>query len=156
MAPYMDFLTPLLITIGCAGIIGFEREHSAKSAGLRTNILVALSSCFMTIIAVERFTPDTAARIVTGMITGMGFIGAGAIIHSGPDIRGLTSAATLWAVALLGVVIGLGYYAEGIIATILILLILGLKYLEHKIQDKMDQAYLLKNKNKNKNTNRRH
>ena len=123
----------LVLAVVLGGLIGWERERSHKPAGLRTHMLVCLGSALITIVSVNYFVEDYA-RIVSGIITGIGFIGAGAIIAQGTKgIHGLTTAASLWAVAAIGITIGIGWYLLPVIAAILIMLILFLGKLERKI-----------------------
>lgn len=117
----------LACAIGAGIVMGWDRERLNKPAGLRTFILVALGSALLAIIAADlRVTaatdPGDAAlridplRIIQGLIGGIGFLGAGTIIHSGGKVEGLTSAAGLWLVAALGVAFGLGFYRLGALA----------------------------------------
>ncbi len=119
----------LLMAIALGGLIGLERESSQKPAGFRTNILICMGSAMMMslsglIFAGKEGSGIEVARIAAGVITGIGFIGAGTIIQSQGVVLGLTTAATLWAVAGLGLVIGAGYYLIALIYTGLIILTL--------------------------------
>jgi len=127
MTGLAEQITALILAIGLSSLVGFEREKSHKPAGIRTNVLVCLAATFLTIIAVDQFG-ETAPRIIAGIITGMGFLGAGTIIASGKSVHGLTSAASLWTVAAIGIGIGLGYYALSISLTMLVLATLLIKY----------------------------
>ncbi len=121
----MDILATLLklvLAIALGGIIGLEREASQKPAGFRTNILVCVGSTMMMALAVllvqsKGGTADTLVRMAAGVITGMGFLGAGTIMQARGTIAGLTTASTLWLVAGLGLVIGAGYYVPALIFT---------------------------------------
>lgn len=121
----------LLLAIALGGLIGLERESSHKPAGFRTNILICVGSAMMMILSglllhgLQSSSGDFT-RIAAGVITGMGFIGAGAIIQARGSVVGLTTAATLWVVAGLGLVIGAGYYLVALIFTALIILTLVL------------------------------
>ena len=105
-----DFTTiyRLIIAVLLGGIIGFERQHRGKTAGLRTHILVCLGSCLVAIlsvnlsVSVQGFTNADPARLAAQVVSGIGFLGAGAIMKEGPMIRGLTTAASLWVVASVG------------------------------------------------------
>jgi len=122
----------LILAVVLSGLIGWERERSHKPAGLRTHMLVCAGSTLITIISVSYFVEDYA-RIIAGVITGIGFIGAGTIIAQGrKGIHGLTTAATLWVVAAIGICVGVGWYILAVIATVLIMLILFLGKLEDK------------------------
>jgi uncharacterized membrane protein YhiD involved in acid resistance len=124
----IDVFLRLVVALILSALIGAEREYHRKPAGLRTNAIVGLSACLMTVaavLAVDAF-PDKAidpTRIAGQIITGIGFIGAGAILrpsNGGIHIVGLTTAATLWLVCGLGIAVGLGFYAEAIVTTILV------------------------------------
>lgn len=118
----------LLLAIVLGGIIGLERETSHKPAGLRTNILICVSSAMMMILARlfggQGASGQEAMRVAAGVITGVGFLGAGAIIQSRGAVHGLTTASVIWAVAGLGLVIGSGYYLIAVIFAVMVVLIL--------------------------------
>lgn len=94
---------------------------------MRTLSLVCISSC-LAVIASLKYAPQDAGRVISGIITGIGFLGAGAIISEGKNVRGLTTATTIWTIAIVGVVIGLGYYLLAAIAALLIYLVLKVNY----------------------------
>lgn len=105
----LDIVTKLLISILIGGIIGSEREYHNKSAGLRTLMLICLGATLFTIFSMEigeRTSPD---RIASNIVTGIGFVGAGVIFMGGTGINGVTTAATIWATAALGVGVGAGH-----------------------------------------------
>lgn len=114
--------------------IGFEREITNKDAGLRTNILVCVGACIFTIISIygfpevavsgEEFGTRDTARVAAQIVTGIGFIGGGTVLRHGFNIYGLTTAATLWVSAAIGMACGSGMYGLAIISTILSILIL--------------------------------
>ncbi|HTK04996.1 MAG TPA: MgtC/SapB family protein [Candidatus Eisenbacteria bacterium] len=123
-----DVFLRLIVALVLSALIGAEREYHRKPAGLRTNAMVGLSACLMTIaavLAVDAF-PDKnidPTRVAGQIVTGIGFIGAGAILrptNGNGHIVGLTTAATLWMVCGLGIAVGLGFYAEAIVTTILV------------------------------------
>ncbi|MFA6603856.1 MAG: MgtC/SapB family protein [Patescibacteria group bacterium] len=125
----LDVVIRLVVITAISGFIGLEREYHAKPAGLRTNIMVGLGSTVMTIAglrAVDLFVnaPVDPTRIAGQVITGIGFIGAGAILRpSGrgvSNVVGLTTAATLWVVSGLGIAVGMGLYLEALLATLLV------------------------------------
>lgn len=127
----------LTISIIVGAIIGFERKIHNKPAGMRTHALVSLGACLFTIIALN--TPgtqaDSTSRIIQGVITGVGFLSAGIIFQSKHKIIGLTTAAEIWVLTSLGILIGMGYYDTAIISTILILILLvPLKQFEKKMR----------------------
>lgn len=113
----------LIAAVFLGGAIGFEREWNGKSAGLRTNIIICLGACAFTIIAenISEGNPDAATRIAAGIVTGVGFLGAGALIHGGDSIHGLTTAASIWLVTSIGVACGAGEYITAIAVTVLAL-----------------------------------
>src|SRR5512137_387047 len=120
----VQVLLKLVLAIALGGLIGLEREASQKPAGFRTNILVCVASAMMMALATmlvdsKGGTPDTLIRMAAGVMTGVGFLGAGTIFQSRGAIAGLTTASTLWVVAGLGLVIGAGYYVPALIITAL-------------------------------------
>lgn len=130
---YLDFALRILIAALCGGCIGLEREKRYKNAGIRTHIIVAVTSALMMIISKYGFfdvvsiegirLQADAARIAAGVVAGMGFLGAGAIFIKRDSIIGLTTAAGLWATVGIGLAVGCGFYILCIFSTILILLI---------------------------------
>lgn len=116
----------IFIAMICGGIIGFERELKDKPAGLRTNILVSTGSCLFVIFSFRAAAlyQEEAGRIIGPIITGIGFLGAGTIIRSKGSVRGLTSAATIWVVAGVGMLVGLSDFLFALIISLLVLFIL--------------------------------
>ncbi|MEP7040187.1 MAG: MgtC/SapB family protein [Chloroflexota bacterium] len=114
------------LVLGAA--IGFERELHRQPAGFRTHSLVALGSAFFTIISAYGFAGSSVdpTRIAAQIVSGIGFIGAGTILQYRGNIRGLTTAASLWAVAAIGMAAGAGLLALALIGTLLILVVLAL------------------------------
>lgn len=122
-----QIIVRLLLAAGIGGLLGAEREMRRKSAGFRTNILIALGSCLFTIIGMS-FASGDPSRVTAQIVTGIGFLGAGAILHSGDTVHGMTTAATIWVNAALGAAAGLGEYRLVLIAgafTLAVLLILA-------------------------------
>ncbi len=113
-----ETIVRLLIALGLGAAVGFERQLKKRPAGLRTHMLVCLGSATFTTIGLS-LEPNTS-RIAEAIVTGIGFLGAGAIIAQGGRVRGITSAATLWAVAGLGLVVGVGEYVIAVVITVLI------------------------------------
>jgi putative Mg2+ transporter-C (MgtC) family protein len=140
----------LVLAVALGGLIGLERETSQKPAGFRTNILICVGSAMMMILAQLLFggvagNSNEVARIAAAVITGVGFIGAGTIIQAKGSVMGLTSAATIWAVAGLGLVIGAGYYVIAIIFSgMVILTLLFFRRIEGGPREKLLYRYQLK------------
>jgi putative Mg2+ transporter-C (MgtC) family protein len=122
-----------LIKIGLAiilgALVGAERKKERKPAGLRTYILVCLGSTLISIVSVDFFGGDPA-RIAAGVVTGIGFLGAGAIIATKGAVRGLTTAAGLWVIAAVGLAVGAGAYLLATIVAIIMLLVLMIGQIE--------------------------
>ena len=116
----------LLLAAGLGAAIGLEREFRHKAAGLRTNILIALGSALFTTIGLE-MAPAGAdpTRIAAQVVTGMGFLGAGAIMRSGRNVHGLTTAATIWVNAAIGMACGAGQFGMAAVATLATLVVLA-------------------------------
>ena len=141
----------IVLSVVFGGAIGLEREISGKSAGLRTNLLVCLGAAVFTIISKQIATEqsDSVTRIAGHIVSGVGFLGAGAIIQDRGGVHGLTTAATIWLVASIGMACGAGYYAlAGISALIAILVLIGLGQLggpleryakKHKTKTRSDE-----------------
>jgi putative Mg2+ transporter-C (MgtC) family protein len=119
---FIDIVS-LLLAVVLGGFIGAEREYRGKAAGLRTNILICLGSCVFTMISTSLNGSDPG-RIAAQVVTGIGFLGAGAIIHSGIGIHGLTTAAGIWIVASIGMACGSRMYLLASASTILSLVVL--------------------------------
>jgi putative Mg2+ transporter-C (MgtC) family protein len=127
-------LLSIALTMLFVGFIGFERQRKHKVAGMTTHVLVALGACVLAIVQEKLYfesvqfaldNPEIAGnviadrqRILAALITGVGFLGTGAIIKTNGNVHGLTTASTLWIVAIIGLVFGLGFYVMGIIISI--------------------------------------
>lgn len=146
-AKLMEFAVEIVIRLLLAallgGFIGFEREHTQRPAGFRTHILVCVGSALVMITSEFAFstykgTADVdLTRLGAQVISGIGFLGAGTIIRDGIKVRGLTTAASLWAVACVGIAVGIGFYTGAIAATVLIFItLLSLKKTEIFISKK--------------------
>jgi len=118
------FLRLFLATVA-GGLIGFERKVVHKPAGLRTHMLVCMGSALFAIMSITIFVDDQA-RMIAGVITGIGFLGAGTIFRAENHVKGLTTAASLWSVAAIGIAMGIGEYYIAAAATLLVILILWL------------------------------
>lgn len=136
----IDIILRLILSVILSGLIGFERQLQKRTAGLRTHILVSLGSCLIMLTSLyvfdiySKIVPLDPARIAAGVITGIGFLGAGAIIRDRAEVKGLTTAASLWVAAGIGLATGAGFYSGAIIASILALIVLFvLRFVEGKI-----------------------
>lgn len=130
----IEILIKLVLALLLGGAIGIEREVSHKPAGFRTNVLICLTSAMLMILAGLMSGPDSVMRIAAGIITGVGFLGAGAILQSRGSVHGLTTASVIWAVAGLGIVVGAGYYAAAVLfASIVILTLIVFRKIERFI-----------------------
>jgi putative Mg2+ transporter-C (MgtC) family protein len=133
----------LLLKLGLAtllgGVIGLERELSGKPAGLRTNILICIGATLFTVVSIHMIPLGQegrldASRIPAQIVSGVGFIGAGAILHARGSVTGLTSAATIWVVAAIGVALGTSAYIEAVGTALLVMLVLwGLRSVERLV-----------------------
>ncbi|MBQ9245056.1 MgtC/SapB family protein [bacterium] len=159
-----DILVRIVSAIILGSIIGFEREITNKSAGLRTQIMVCLGSCIFTILSIYGFSTAVTlyplgdpSRVAAQIITGIGFIGAGTVLRQGLTVTGLTTASTLWIVAAIGMACGCGKINIAVVSTILAFCILvlirtlELKIMPHnaKHQRKIKISFLCKYDNYN-------
>ncbi|MEM5278659.1 MgtC/SapB family protein [Cupriavidus taiwanensis] len=120
-------LVRLCMAVVLGGLVGYERESSGKAAGLRTHMLVALGSALFVLVPLQAGVPlADMSRVLQGLIAGIGFLGAGAILKQNDEahIKGLTTAASIWMVAAIGVAAGLGRDTTAVIATVFTLVIL--------------------------------
>ncbi len=134
----LDLLFKLVVAVLMGGAIGLERQIAGKAAGLRTNILICLGATLLMDLSIHMTGADgrvgDPARLAAQVVVGIGFIGAGTIMQSKGTISGLTTAATIWVVAALGLTIGAGFYIEGLGAGVVVLLVLSaLGSWEHKL-----------------------
>ncbi len=130
-----DLLMALRIILAAVlgGAIGYQREKAGKPAGLRTHMLICIGATAFTLVSVFGFTgPADPSRVAAGVVTGIGFLGAGAIIFRSADgyIAGLTTAATIWVVAGIGVAVGAGLYIAAIVTTGIVLIVLFIPHLK--------------------------
>ena len=122
----------LLLALVLSGLVGLERQVHRRTAGFRTHILVSLGSCLIMLTSMYVFdiykniAQLDPSRIAAGVITGIGFLGAGAILREkgGDGIKGLTTAASLWVVAAIGLAVGCGFYKAAVFTTLLTLVVL--------------------------------
>lgn len=132
----------LVLSILLCGIIGYEREKRGRNAGLRTHLLVGVGSCIIMIISIYGFPAifgdkRDVARLAAQIVTGVGFLGAGAIMHLRSGVKGLTTAATIWIVMAIGIACGSFNFVLAIVGTLLIILVLtAFKKIEVKMSNK--------------------
>lgn len=124
----LELVKRLCLSALLGGALGFEREWRQKAAGLRTNILIAMGATLFTVMSIDVSTGSggDSTRIASGIVTGIGFLGAGAIMRTGAGVKGLTTAAMIWVNAAVGVAVGGGEYRVATIATIVALVVLVL------------------------------
>ena len=152
--PMIQVLIKLGLSILLGGAIGLEREFGHKPAGLRTNILICLGSTMMMTLSGLMLTGKSAdlfdpLRVAAGVITGMGFIGAGTVIRSSGHVHGLTTASTVWAVTGLGLVIGAGYYRIAVVfAAVVVVTLVVFRKIEQILPRKIGFQYVLTAKNR--------
>lgn len=147
-----EMLARLVIAAALGCLIGFERERLLWAAGIRTHMLVCVGSCLIMIVSAYGFASVLSeshvvldpSRIAAQVVSGIGFLGAGSILARGEIVKGLTTAASIWAVAAIGLAVGGGLYLAAIASTVIILLILaGMKPLEEAYRSR-NQTCLLK------------
>ena len=116
----------LVVALVLGAVIGWERELQRMPAGFRTHALVALGSAIFTVVSAYAFTGPGSdpTRIAAQVVTGIGFLGGGAILHYGGTVRGLTTAASLWAVAAVGMAAGAGLFVVATVSTVLVIVAL--------------------------------
>lgn len=107
-------------------VIGIERERRQHEAGLRTHMLVAMGSCLFTVLSVLAFGDGDPGRVASQILPGMGFLGAGSIIKYGRDIQGLTTAASMWFTAAMGMAVGTGSWFLALCATLMVWFVLSI------------------------------
>lgn len=131
-------LVRILVAAALGGIVGIERELRDRPAGFRTHMLVSLGACLFTLVGVFAFekTSDASTdftRIASQVVVGIGFLGGGTILRHGSAIRGLTTAASLWVTAAVGLAVGMGFYfAATTVAVVAVVALAGLKPIEKR------------------------
>jgi putative Mg2+ transporter-C (MgtC) family protein len=144
---WVEILLRVVLAAALGGAIGFERELREREAGLRTHLLVSVGAALFTMVSAYawtdwRFSTEAGlvfdpTRIAAQVVTGIGFLGAGAIIRQGLSVRGLTTAATLWVVAAIGMATGAGYYPAAVITTVLVIVSLWpLRIVAHRLSER--------------------
>ncbi len=134
----VEFILRLIASVFFGALVGLEREITRKPAGLRTHVLVSMGACLFT-IASFYMAPNTSnidySRIAAGIVTGIGFIGAGSIIATRGQVRGVTTAASLWITAAIGLMVGMGNYVLSFVAAVLSFLVLRVGKVEREIEE---------------------
>lgn len=138
MNPELLYLVKILVAFVAGALLGIEREYRSEPAGFTTMILICVGSAVFTILSTS-FNND---RIASNIISGVGFLGAGVIFKEGLTVRGITSAATIWMAAAIGMAIGLGFYA---IAGLAAALVLATLILLIKFEERLDHLHQIKN-----------
>ena len=141
MTDSYQIMLRILLAAVLSGIVGFERELHGRAAGLRTTILVGVGSCLIMLTSMHLFelykglTTVDPGRIAAQVVSGIGFLGAGTILRFRASVRGLTTAAALWAVAGIGLAVGCGFFAPALISTsVIIIVLISLSRLENRIR----------------------
>lgn len=121
VTPYeqLEALLTLLVAATLGAVLGLNREWSRRPAGLRTHMLVAVGATLVMVLSRLQFSPDTVGRMATGVLTGIGFLGGGVIIHRQSQVQGLTTAASIWLVAVIGLTAGAQLYVLAVGATVI-------------------------------------
>ncbi len=120
-----DDLIKLLVALLIGSIIGFEREIHVKAAGLRTMMLICVGATLFTLVSI-RFTGSDPGRVAANIVSGVGFLGAGAILFTQGRVKGLTTASSIWVAAGLGMSIGIGQFGLAVVTTVLVIIVLWL------------------------------
>jgi putative Mg2+ transporter-C (MgtC) family protein len=132
--PELDMVIRLVVAAFLGAVIGYERAQAKKPAGIRTHLLVCMGAALFTVISIYAFSgPADPSRVAAGVVVGVGFLGAGTILRQERGVAGLTTAATIWAVAAIGVAIGAGLYVVGAVAAVIIPV--ALRFLPHHHPD---------------------
>jgi putative Mg2+ transporter-C (MgtC) family protein len=139
----LDLMLRLLVALILGGAIGLERERQERAAGLRTVTMVALGACLFTLLSAYGFERGDPSRVAAQIVTGIGFLGAGTIFLRKDLVRGLTTAATIWATAAIGMAAATAQYFEAAFTTLLVLAVLMvLKPIERRLFKRPDEATL--------------
>lgn len=147
LAQYAEFALRIVVACVCGGVVGYERSRRFKEAGIRTHIIVCVASAMMMMISKYGFV-DVAlmegshnsdpARLAAQIVSGISFLGAGVIFHNGNSVKGLTTAAGVWAISGVGMAIGAGMYPLGLFVTVVIFFI---QFIMHKIEIGADAMF---------------
>jgi len=145
---YLEITIRLLVAMSLGGLIGLEREYQNQPAGLRTHIILVVGSALTMILAIQLpYTlPGEATgdimRLGAGVITGIGFLGGGAILRFGANVKGLTTATSLWTMAIVGLAVGAGLYFPAVLTSVILLLVLVVLSL---VEDRWIQPFIVLN-----------
>jgi putative Mg2+ transporter-C (MgtC) family protein len=142
----LTMITRVVVAALLGAVLGFERSRAGQAAGVRTNLMISVAACLFTFLGAEVFStepgmgPRDPARVAAQIVTGVGFLGAGTLLQTKNKIRGLTTAATIWLVAAVGMAVGVGFYSGAIFVTIfavvaLIVLAPVSEYLSHEASE---------------------
>jgi putative Mg2+ transporter-C (MgtC) family protein len=133
----LELALRLLVALILGAVVGVEREYHDHPAGLRTMALVAFGSCLFTVAGAYVFRATDPTRVAAQVVTGIGFLGAGAILRTGSEIKGLTTAATIWVVAAIGMAVAYNLYLLAGLGTVLVVgWLMGFRYIEQRFFDK--------------------
>jgi putative Mg2+ transporter-C (MgtC) family protein len=151
MLPYAETLLRLLVAAVLGSLIGFERERLLWAAGIRTHMLVCVGACLFMIVSAYGFGPVLGpnvvldpSRVAAQVVSGIGFLGAGAILARGEIVKGLTTAASIWTVAAIGLAVGGGlYFAAGVSTAVILVILAGVKPLEQMYRDRNQSCRLV-------------
>ncbi len=133
-----EVLIRLTLALLASALVGYEREKTKHAAGLRTHMLVCVGATLITLISIKMF-PDDHTKLAAGIVTGIGFLGAGTIFKDKNNVRGLTTAASIWAVAGLGMALGEGVYFIAVAGTAAILFVLELSNVQNLLTGKKER-----------------
>jgi putative Mg2+ transporter-C (MgtC) family protein len=132
----LEQVIKIAVALALGTVIGFEREWADKPAGIRTHILVCTAACLITIMAYSFEGQEARARLMEGIIVGIGFLGAGTIISSSTSgVRGLTTAASIWITSAIGMTVGSGKYALAALAAVAVFIVLRMGKAKERIGD---------------------
>jgi putative Mg2+ transporter-C (MgtC) family protein len=149
--PYSDTLLRLFVAAVLGSLIGFERERLLWAAGIRTHMLVCVGACLFMLVSTYGFAPALGpnvvldpSRVAAQVVSGIGFLGAGAILARGEIVKGLTTAASIWTVAAIGLAVGGGlYFAAGASTAVILAILAGVKPLEELYRDRNQSCRLV-------------
>ncbi|NIO20202.1 MAG: MgtC/SapB family protein [Candidatus Aenigmarchaeota archaeon] len=134
----LEILIKIVVSAVLGLLIGFERAVHNKPAGMRTHSLVCIGATLFTIVSVSIMGADPS-RVAAGIVTGIGFLGAGIIFQSKSRMRGITTATELWVLAAIGLAVGIGFYFAALVTTLIVIFVLiPMKYVEKEAKEALD------------------